>query len=179
MLTWVVSHVRTYELGENDGTMTKDGRPIIAEIPHAEWIDVTIPLAAESANARVYAFDLNGEVKQLAHFEVARGDIKKGDKLGVIELQQDGEVIDTIDLVAAKNSPRPSMIRGLFIGVERFFRNLHGESIVAEQVSHFENSKQDDDSDADDEESQEEQDGEEAEQEQQEQQEQNNGDGGE
>lgn len=144
LLSWVVAHVRTYELGENDGTMTEDGRPIIAEIPHAEWIDVTIPLAVESADAKVHAFDLNGDVRQLAHFEVARGDIHEGDKLGVIELQQDGEVIDTIDLVAATDSPRPSMVRGLFIGVERFFRNLHGEPIVAEQISHFGSNEKDD-----------------------------------
>lgn len=142
LLSWVVSHERTYELGENDGTKTDDGRPIIAEIPHAEWIDVTIPLAVESADARVHAFDLNGEVEQRAHFEVAKGDVKAGDVLGAIELRQNDEVIDTIDLVAAKDSPRPSMLRGLFIGVERFFRNLKGEPIIAEQVSHFGGSAQ-------------------------------------
>lgn len=137
LLSWVVSHVRAYELGENDGTMSDDGLPIIAEIPHAEWIDVTIPLAVETIDAKVHAFDLNGEIEQKAHFDVARGDIRKGDVLGAIELRQNGEVIDTINLIAAVDSPRPSALRGFFIGLERFFRNLRGEPIVAEQVSHF------------------------------------------
>lgn len=140
LLSWAVAHVRVYEIGENDGTMSDDGLPIIAEIPHADWIDVSIPLAAETSAAKVYALDLNGEVDQRAHFEVARGDIKKGDVLGAIELRQDDKVIDTINLVSAVDSPRPSALRGFFIGIERFFRNLKGEPIVAKQVSHFETS---------------------------------------
>lgn len=147
LFTWVVAHERAYELDENDGTMTDDGKPIIAEIPHAEWIDVTIPLTIETEKSKVHAFDLNGEIEQKAHFEVARGDISKGDVLGAIELRQNDEVIDTLNLVATEDCPRPSMLRGLFIGVERFFRNLHGEPIVAEQVSHFGGSTVDNDSD--------------------------------
>lgn len=137
LLQWVVAHERPYQLEANDGTVTDDGRLVIAEIPHAEWIDVTIPLAVESTDATVYAFDLNGEVEQRAHFEVAKGDISEGDVLGAIELRQNDEVIDTLDLVATKDVPRPSVMRGLFIGVERFFRNLRGEPIVAEVISHF------------------------------------------
>ena len=137
LFQWVVNHEHTYQLGENDGTTTDDGRPIIAEIPHTDWIDVLVPLTVKDPAEKTHAFDLNGEVKQTAHLETAKGDIHAGDVLGAIELKQGDEVIDSIDLIAAEDVPAPSWLRSVFIAIDRFFRNITGQPIEAETKGHF------------------------------------------
>lgn len=137
LLQWVFRHERTYQLGENDGTKTDDGRPVIAEIPHTDWIDKTIALTIADPETKTHAFDLDGEITQNAHFEPAKGDIKKGEVLGAIELKQDNKVIDKLELVAAEDSEAPSFLRSLFIGIDRFFRSLTGQPTMASQKSHF------------------------------------------
>lgn len=137
LFQWVVNHEHTYQLGENDGTTTDDGRPIIAEIPHADWIDVLVPLTVKDPAEKTHAFDLNGEVKQTAHLETARGDVHEGDVLGAIELRQGDEVIDSIDLIAAEDVEAPSWLRSVFIAIDRFFRNIMGQPTEAETKGHF------------------------------------------
>ena len=116
----------------DDGEDDASASPIVAQVPHMDWIDKTIPVTYADSDTKVYIFDLDGDFTQTVSFNTMSGDVSKGDKCGQIVFEQNGKTVETIDLVAMENVDAPSAFRSFFIGIDRFFRTLTGQPTVAE-----------------------------------------------
>lgn len=108
--------------------------PIVAEVAHRSWIDVTVKatLADPTQTIDVFAFD--GNVSQRVEFAEVSGNVKVGQKVGTITFYQHNEELLTVDMVAAENVSAPSIIENLKIAWERLWLNIDGEPTYAESV---------------------------------------------
>ncbi|HEU4963572.1 MAG TPA: D-alanyl-D-alanine carboxypeptidase family protein [Bacilli bacterium] len=68
--------------------------------------------------------DQKGELTKKVTFDEVEAPVKKGQKLGKLEVMQDGKVIATGNLVAKQDVEEGSWIRLMFRGIGHFFGNL-------------------------------------------------------
>lgn len=133
---WVYEHLVTYSLANSTKTTTLNGEevPLIAEVAHSEWIDVTIDVTLADPDAAMLIFDLNGNVSQSIEFDEITGDIEAGDVVGTITFKQQNEVILTMDLIACESVDAPSAFASIGIWFQRLFASLTGSQKVADTV---------------------------------------------
>lgn len=141
LFDWVYEHERDYPLANSTQTttMTVGGQttevPVMAEVPHTEWIDKTVKATVSDPEASVRIFDLNGNVSQSLEFDEITGDVHTGDKVGTITFKQRNATIATLDLVAAEDVAAPDLFEGIGIWWDRLFRGLSGQPQVASSVT--------------------------------------------
>lgn len=141
LFTWVYAHERDYALAHSpqSTTMTLNGQatdvPVIAEVPHADWIDKTVKVTLSDPEASVRVFDLNGNVSQSLEFQEVKGNVKAGDKVGTITFKQRNNTIATQDLIACEDSAGPDFFQGIGIWWDRMFRGFSGQPQVATGVT--------------------------------------------
>ncbi len=141
LFEWAYAHERDYPLANSSQTtsMTMNGNtttvPVVAEVPHSEWIDVKVKATLADPDASVRIFDLNGNVSQSLEFDEVKGNIKAGDKVGTITFKQRNAVVATQDLVACEEVAAPDFMQGIGIWWDRLFRGLSGQSQVASPVT--------------------------------------------
>lgn len=138
---WVFEHEQDYALVNAAQTisMTLDGQtmevPVLAEVPHTEWIDKTVKATVSDPEASVDIFDLNGNVSQSLEFNEITGDVHAGDKVGTITFKQRNAVVAELDLIASEEVPAPDLFQGIGIWWDRLFRGLSGQPQVAVPVT--------------------------------------------
>ena len=141
LFEWVYGHEMDYPLANSAQTtsMTAGGQtsevPVVAEVPHTEWIDKTVKATLSDPEASVRIFDLNGNVSQSLEFDEVKGDVKAGDKVGTITFKQRNATIATLDLVACEDVAAPDVFQGIGIWWDRLFRGLSGQPQAASAVT--------------------------------------------
>ena len=133
LLDWAFNHTQDYQL-VNTSESTSDGQPILAEIAHADWIDVTVPATVADPDQSITVFNLGGNVSQSVEFYELSGDISAGDVIGTITFKQRNEVVATLDLIAAENVSAPDFFERIGVWWSRLIRSMSGQSTVAESV---------------------------------------------
>lgn len=141
LFDWAYQHEQVYPLAHSSQTVpaTTDGAtdpvPVIAEVPHSQWIDKTVKATLADPAATVRVFDLNGNVSQSLEFDEVKGDVKVGDKVGTITFKQRNAVIATQDLVACEDVKAPDFFQSIGIWWDRLLRGLSGQPQVASSVT--------------------------------------------
>ena len=141
LFKWVYEHEMDYPLANSAQTtsMMVGGQtsevPVVAEVPHTEWIDKTVKATLSDPEASVRIFDLNGNVSQSLEFNEVKGDVKAGDKVGTITFKQRNATIATLDLVACEDVAAPDVLQGIGIWWDRLFRGLSGQPQAASAVT--------------------------------------------
>lgn len=97
-----------------------DTSTVVADVPHSEWTDVTVPVVCETEQS-AYVLDFNGAICSNVSYVTVKGDIKKGDPLGTITWTQGDKVIATSRLVAAGDVAAPSFFDAIGVWFKRTF----------------------------------------------------------
>ena len=140
LFEWVYEHERDYPLANSTQTasMTVGGQtsevPVVAEVPHADWIDKTVKATLSDPEASVRIFDLNGNISQSVEYDELMGNVHAGDKIGTLTFKQRNSVMATVDLIAAEDVNAPDLFEGIGVWWDRLFRGFSGQSTVAESV---------------------------------------------
>ena len=131
---WVYEHLVDYTLANSEETVEMDGEevPVVAEVAHSDWTDVTIKATLEDPDAAISVFDLNGNVSQSVEFDEITGDVSAGDKLGTITFKQRNEVVATMDIVACEDVEAPGPLESVGVFFKRLVANFSGAQKVAE-----------------------------------------------
>lgn len=134
LCSWVYDHLQSYPLAHSDRTATYAGRevPVVAEVAHGDWTDVTVSATLADPDAAVNVFDLAGNVSQSVQFDAVHGDVRAGDKVGTITFKQRNEVIATQDLVACEDVAAPDFFEGVGVWWSRLLGNFTGAQAEAE-----------------------------------------------
>lgn len=93
---------------------------IVAQVPHTQWMDVTVPVTCSTAET-VYVLDYDNAVCQDISTVTVTGDVHKGDVLGTITWTQGDRVIATSQLVAAEDVDKPNIFQRFGIWFMRTF----------------------------------------------------------
>ncbi len=138
---WVFEHLIDYQLANSSetATMVVDGQsvqvPVVAEVAHAGWINVTVKATLSDPDASVEVFDLNGNVSQVLEFDEVTGDVQAGDKVGTITFKQRNEVVATMDLVACEDVAAPNVLQRVGVWWNRLLSVFTGQQKVAQSVT--------------------------------------------
>ena len=137
---WVYDNIIEYSLVNSDVTVAspiagESGEvPVVAQVAHGDWTDVTIPATLSDPSASVELFGLNGNVSQSFTFDEVHGSVKAGDKLGTVTFKQRNQVVAEYDVVACEDSAAPDFFQSVGIWWDRLFKGLSGEPTTAESV---------------------------------------------
>ncbi len=137
LFEWYYDHVKELPLAQSDehADVNYGGEersvPIIAEVPHYDWLDRTIKATLKDPDATISVFDLEGNVSQSVVMDEPRGTINVGDKVGTITFRQRNMVIAEQDLVAAERVEAPNPIEALGILWQRLVGGLSGSDAQA------------------------------------------------
>ena len=138
LFDWFFNHLVSYQLCNTTEYVTaSDGRtqtPVVAYVPHGDWVDKTFAATLSDTTAAVEVFDLNGNISQEFNLEEVHGNVKAGDKVGTVTFMQHNEAICTLDVIAAEDCDKPGFFKRIGIWFDRLFRNIKGEAQVAEEV---------------------------------------------
>jgi len=130
LFEWGYNHIVDLPLANSDvhATMKANGSsndvPVIAEVPHLEWVDRTVKATLKDPNAQVNVFDLEGNVTQEVTFDELHGTVEAGDKVGTITFYQRNKEIDSQDLVACERVEAPNPIDTVAIWWQRVTQGL-------------------------------------------------------
>lgn len=113
LFNWYFDNLIDYKLLNADDN-------IVANVSNKAWIDVSVPATFRDENKTCKIFKYDGNVSQSFSFDDVSGDIKAGDKLGVVTFIQNNKVIDTEDLVAAQDCAGPDFGASVSVGFTRF-----------------------------------------------------------
>ena len=137
MFEWAFDHFIEFPFAHSDEwtTMRIDGSsrevPVIAEVPHLEWIDRTVKATLRDPDAAMTIVDLEGNVSQDIVLDELHGTIEAGDKVGSIAFMQHNEKIAEMDLVACERLDSPNPIDTVAIWWQRFTQGLEGDQAHA------------------------------------------------
>ena len=133
---WVYGHLVDYSLLNSTETATLDGAsvPVVAEVAHGDWIDVTVKATLSDPEASVLVFDLNGNVTQSIEYYEVSGDVSAGDVVGQVTFKQRNEVVAVYDLVACEDVDAPGVLARVGIWFQRLLATFTGADTVAEPV---------------------------------------------
>lgn len=102
-------------------TTLSDTTTIVANVPHSEWRDVTVPVTCKDA-VDAYVLDFDGAVTQDISVLDLSGDVHQGDVVGTITWSQNNKVVGTSELVAAQDVDGPSFFQRVGIWYNRTFK---------------------------------------------------------
>ncbi|MBQ6453469.1 MAG: D-alanyl-D-alanine carboxypeptidase [Coriobacteriales bacterium] len=122
LLDWGYRHYIPVQLSDTETT--------IALVPSLDWIDRSIPVAADRESS-TYVLDYNGPVSQYISLVDVHGKVQVGDVLGTITWTQDGKVIGTAQLIAQDSLEPPGFFKRFEIWFKRTFK---GETHETAQV---------------------------------------------
>ena len=140
LMEWVFAHHVSYPLATSDVTApmtTSQGTvnvPVVAEVAHQDWIDVTIPGTLANPQEAVTVFDLSGNINQSAEFYEIHDDVHAGDVIGSITFSQRSVEIAHVNIVATQDVLAPSLFEGIKIWWDRLLGGFSGEPKVADSV---------------------------------------------
>lgn len=140
LMDWGYEHLVFYPFANSPQTISSAAGgsvsdvPLIATLPHADWIDVTVPVVLADSDAGATVFDLSGNITQTISYDEIHGDVHAGDVVGTITFMQRNAAIATIDLVAAQDVAAPTFFEGVGIWWDRLFRGFSGDATVAEET---------------------------------------------
>jgi D-alanyl-D-alanine carboxypeptidase (penicillin-binding protein 5/6) len=100
---------------------------VVANMALTDWIDKSVPVSVPNSVV-LDIFDCRGPIQQEVDVSDWKGSVKKGDKVGRIVWSQNGEVIDSSDLVATADQPAPSFWQKISIGWDRFWGGFSGSA---------------------------------------------------
>lgn len=105
--------------------VSQNGKPLVARVSHADWTDKTVDATAKGAPvAQVFAPEGDVELNLDAR---AAGDVREGDKLGTLKVEQNGKTLETVDLIAAENQAGPNPLEWIMVKLDRLVRLFTGE----------------------------------------------------
>lgn len=137
---WVYGNLMDYQLANStqsveyqsaEGTVEA---PLVAQVAHSDWIDVTVPAVLADPLAAVEVFKLNGNVSQSFQFNDVHGNVHAGDVIGKATFKQRNEVVAEIDVVAAQDVAAPNFFENIGIWWDKLFRGFSGQPQTAETV---------------------------------------------
>ena len=137
LFEWGYEHVVDVPLSNSETwtDMRMDGSsrevPVIAEVPHLEWIDKTVKATLADPDETVRVFDLEGNVSQDVEFDEIHGTVDVGDKVGTIAYLQHNEVVAERDLVSCERIEAPNPIDTVAIWWQRLTQGLDGADASA------------------------------------------------
>lgn len=138
LMDWGYDHMVSYPLAHSSQTvsmLTTAGAvdvPLVATIPHGDWVDVSIPATLSDPTAFVPVFDLSGNITQTLYANDVHGDIHAGDVIGSITYQQRGTTVAVEDIVATQDVTAPGFWDGVKVWWQRFIGGFTGKAPVAE-----------------------------------------------
>lgn len=134
LLDWAFAHTTSYPLINATGTVSYNGAsyPLVAEVAHQDFTDVTVPATVADPNQAIEVFDLSGNVSQDVEFEQITGNVHAGDKVGTLTFLQRNAQVASVDLIAACDVEAPSLFDGIIIWWTRLFSGFTGAQTVAE-----------------------------------------------
>ncbi|NLG11143.1 MAG: D-alanyl-D-alanine carboxypeptidase [Coriobacteriaceae bacterium] len=112
LLNWGFEHYRPVEL--------INAAVPVGTVALTDWIDKSVEVFA-SGPVIVDLFDYDGTITQEVQLSDHEGSISKGESVGSIVWSQGGEVVASIDIVAARDVAKPDFLQGLGIAWERFW----------------------------------------------------------
>ena len=139
-MDWAYEHLVAYPFENSTQSITSyaggsaQDVPLIAQFPHSDWIDRSVPVVLAESGAAATVFDLSGNISQSIEYDEIHGDVHAGDVVGTITFLQRNQVLDTIDLVAAEDVAAPTFFEGVGIWWDRLFRGFSGDASVADEV---------------------------------------------
>ena len=140
LMDWAYEHLVAYPFENSTQSITSyaggsaQDVPLIAQFPHSDWIDRSVPVVLAESGAAATVFDLSGNISQSIEYDEIHGDVHAGDVVGTITFLQRNQVLDTIDLVAAEDVAAPTFFEGVGIWWDRLFRGFSGDASVADEV---------------------------------------------
>lgn len=133
MFEWAYHHFVEFPLAYSDEwtTMRLEGIskdvPVIAEVPHLEWIDRTVKATLSDPDAAIEIFDLEGNVSQEIQLDDLHGTVNAGDKVGTVKFKQQNRVVAEQQLVACDRVEAPNPIDTIAIWWQRTTQGLDGD----------------------------------------------------
>ena len=136
LLDWVYGNLEEIFLISTSFTVEYLGEdyPLVAEVAQTDWPSSTVSATVADPNLSALIFSLGDSVQQEVTFETLEGDISAGDVVGHITFTQEGEIVATCDLIAAQDASGPNFFQSIGVWWDRLFRNIQGESTVADSV---------------------------------------------
>lgn len=140
LFEWVYGNIVDYSLANSSLTesfATPDGEvqaPVVAQVTHADWVDVTIPAVLSDPDATAEVFSLNGNVSQSFEFNEVHGNVHEGDVIGKATFKQHNQVVAEYDLVAAADVEAPNFFENIGVWWDKLFRGFNGQPQVADSV---------------------------------------------
>lgn len=98
---------------------------VIGEAPVADWVDRTAP-AAVSQDTTIAVFDLSGPITREVSVATVDAPVEVGQRVGVATFVQNGEVIESVPLVATKPVPKPNVFQSIGVALTRAWRFITG-----------------------------------------------------
>lgn len=137
---WVYANIVSYQLVNSDQTSECTAPdlpsevPLVAQVAHSDWVDVTIPATLSDPEAAAEVFKLNGNVSQSVQFDEVHGNVAAGSKVGTITFKQRNQVVAQYDLVACVDVAAPDILQSIGIWFDRLFRGMSGQPQVADST---------------------------------------------
>lgn len=125
LASWFFSHQKTFAAAQTNAK-TLNGNPLIARMALSDWSNKTIDVTLKNPDEQISAFSLDGDVTCTAKFTKTSGDIKRGEKVGTLDLKQNGSVFKKIDLVSDEDSPAPTIPERGLVLLDRLCHALTG-----------------------------------------------------
>lgn len=96
---------------------------VIGEALVEDYLDRYAPAAA-SQDTTIAVFDLSGPISRNVSMSTVRAPIEVGERIGVATYVQNGQIIETVPLVATTNVPKPTLLQRVGIALLRTWRAL-------------------------------------------------------
>ena len=133
LMDWTYQHLVEVSLAQSETHVNfpVEGEnvevPVVAQVSHTDWIDVTVPGVLADPFMTTTVFDLKGEIEQEAKWVDIVDDVAVGDIIGTLNFYQDGMLIARSDIVAAQDVEAPSFFEGVSIWWKRFIGGFSEE----------------------------------------------------
>lgn len=136
---WTYDNIVDYQLANSSETVESplaggSDVPVVAEVAHSDWIDVTVPATLSDPDATAEVFALNGNVSQTVSFDEVHGNVSAGQKVGTVEFKQRNETIARYDLVACVDVAAPDLFQSIGIWWDRLLRGFSGQQQTADSI---------------------------------------------
>lgn len=137
---WVYGNITDFPLVSTDEYMELDNDgaevkvPVLAEIPHTDWIDKSVKATISDPSQTIDVNAIFGNVSQVVHPNEISGDVKAGDVVGTVEYYQGNQLLKSVDLISCENSAGPNIFEAATIAIQRLFGSFSGAKDKAEML---------------------------------------------
>ena len=138
LFEWAYEHVKELPLANTEVTTDMNAAglsgqvPVIADVALTDWTDRTIPVTLADPDAKVYVFDVEGNVSQSVNLNELSGTVHAGDKVGTIAFKQRNDVVAEQDLIACETAEAPNALDAIGVWWQRFVGGFSGAPSQAE-----------------------------------------------